>query len=128
MKATKTGRTTIVLNWLCVFTRSSINKKGSTKHQQRGRRPKIILIKYFYLFNLQVYILYKKNHRICKNKYLCVIYVNHCASKDNKEYFKPLHNMKWEKKESQEYRRSIDFTVHPNKNVLNMKNEYFLII
>ena len=36
--------------------------------------------------------------------------------------------MKWEKKESQEYRRSIDFTVHPNKNVLNMKKEYFLII
>ena len=60
------------------------------------------------------------------------LYVNHCASKDTKEYFKPLHNMKWEEKGSQEYRRFIDFTVHPNKNVLNMKNvnknEYFLII
>jgi len=36
--------------------------------------------------------------------------------------------MNWEEMESQEYRRSIDFTVHPNKNVLNMKNEYYNLI
>jgi len=71
MKVTKAGRNTSVLNWLCVFTSPSINKKGIKQHHQRGRRPKIIEPPKIFLSiqSADIYFTHK-NYRLCKNTYM----------------------------------------------------------